>query len=404
MKENGISVRSNNRQSPPPAITPAELRLKLRHLAGILAQAGYEAVVFSAEGAMRWLTGIKHQLGDIAPSAVSPVQALVQVCGDDAFKITIIAKPFEMPRLKDEIPAVFDEFSDITVNFEETIPSLPARTLVPESGDYAELNGKIIRPVLGGFEGNSFKKLDWLSRASMNVLGETAREIEEGLSGLTIRGLLLNNLAKHGIDANLVLVALYGQEAHLHPIASAQYRVEKERWMKLVVGTRYAEHIASQSLMVNLGGVVSSREAEVYRALQQAAVEYADLYRAGARGLDIYAEMIDCFRQIEQESGLYGFGRSATLHHPGGGTSPLGNRDRMLNPSGSLVCEPWTQFAINPVDTLCGFKVELQGVIQPDGKPPQVLDMHSDAPDIPFNTVISRGGTKAVLPDLLVLN
>ncbi|MGE4488847.1 MAG: M24 family metallopeptidase [Kiritimatiellales bacterium] len=398
-----IPSKTDVRQIPPPLTTGSELQSKLRHLAQVLGNAGYESIVLSSEGALRWLTGMKHQLGDIAPSAASPVQMLVRICNGDTFNITLTAKPFEMPRLKDELPPVFDGLPNVTVDFQETVPPVTTGMLLPDAEDYPELTGRIIRPVPGGFEGNSFKKLEWLSRTSMRVLGKTARQLEEGMDGLAVRGLILHNLMKCGVDANLVLVALYGQESHLHPIASTQYHVERGRWMKLVVGARYAEHIVSQSLMVNLGGDISAREAEVYRALQQAAVEYADLYREGAGEADIHAEMIACFRQIEQDRGLHGFAQSATLHHPGGGTSPLGNRDRMLDPSGKRVCEPWTQFAINPVDALCDLKVELQGLIQPQGKPPLILDMHADAPDIPFRTVTSRGGTKAVLPDLFII-
>lgn len=385
-------------------LSPEELRLKLFHLAGVLSAAGCDAVVLSSEGALRWLTGMKHQLGDIAPFAPSPVQALIKLQRESLFEITIISKPFEMPRLKDEIPAVFGAVDEVTFNFCEQLPELTKHTLSPEAADYAQWVDAIVRPLPGGLEGESYRRLDRLSRNSMRALAETASQLDEGMNGLNVRGLVLNNLAKHGIDANLVLVALNGQEAHLHPIASAQYQIKRECWMKLVVGARCAEHIVSQSLMVKLGGSISEPEAKVYRALQQASVDYADLYREGVRESDIYADMIECFRQVERESDLPGFARSAMLHHPGGGTSPLGNRDRMLNPDGMLTCEPWTQFAINPVDALRSFKVELQGVIVPGGKPPLILDMHSDAQELlPFRTVVSRGGTQAVLPDLLIV-
>ncbi|NOU36301.1 MAG: M24 family metallopeptidase [Kiritimatiellaceae bacterium] len=375
----------------------------MRHLAGVLADCGYAAVVFSSEGAMRWLTGLKHQLGDIAPGAASPVQALVQVSSTDSFKITVVSKTFEMPRLKDEIPSVFKLFPGIEFNFSETVPPLTASTATADSKDYLAVMDRIVRPLPGGLEGSSFKKLEWLSGTAMQALGETAGQLREGMNGLMVRGLLLDNLAARGVDANLVLIALAGQELHLHPIASAQYRVRPEKWMKLVVGARYAEHIVSQSLMVKLGGSVSDREADVYRALQQAAVEYADLYRESVRESDIYAGMVERFKMIENDTGLSGFAQSATLHHPGGGTSPLGNRDRMIDPAGTRRLESWTQFAINPVDTLLGFKVELQGIVRPDGVAPLILDMSQLAPALSFRKVTSSNGTTALLPDLMVI-
>jgi hypothetical protein len=396
-------MKKSEIENMPPALSAEEIRLKLGLLAEVLSENKYDAVVFSSEGSMRWLTGLKHQLGDIAPSAPSPVQALVHGTDSGRAKIIFVSKPFEMPRLKDEIPRIFNLLPEVQYGFAEQMLPLTERTLTADDADYPAVMDRVVRPLPGGTDGDSYEKLQWLSRTSMRVLGETARQFKEGMDGLTVRGMVLNNLARHGIDANLVLIALAGQETHLHPIASAQYRIQKGWWIKLVIGARYAEHIVSQTLMVKPGGKISERETEVYHALQQAALEVADLYREGAPESDIYQGMIDRFEQVEKESGLKGFAKSATLHHPGGGTSPLGNRDRMIDPSGTRVCEPWTQFAINPVDALLGLKVELQGVIQPDGAPPLILDLHSEAPDIPFRKMISRGGTEAVLPELFIV-
>ncbi|MFA5689825.1 MAG: M24 family metallopeptidase [Kiritimatiellales bacterium] len=387
----------------PPELTADELRLKLNHLAGILSGEGFGAIALCSEGAMRWLTGLKHQLGDIAPPAPAPVNALVDFSAAGKIKITIISKPFEMPRLKDEIPAVFEPVPEIEFSFAETYPAPPVSTLTPEHEKYAVVIDAAIRPLLGGFDGNPFKKIDWISRTAMQALGDAARRLDEGMNGLVVRGIILEELYRRGIDANLVLVALAEQESHLHPVASVKYTLEKDRWMKLVIGARYAEHIVSQSLMVKLGGAVSAEETAVYRALQTAAVEYADLYRAGAIERDIYTGLLERFRQVEEETGLTGFAKSATLHHCGGGTSPLGNRDRMLNPDGKLVCDAWTQFAINPVDVLCGFKVELQGLILPGGVSPLMLDMHSAAAGIPFHVITAQSGMQAMLPDLMVV-
>ncbi len=390
-------------QAPPPAMTAGELRMKLGHLSGVLAAGKYKAIALYSEAALRWLTGLKHQLGDIAPSAVSPVNALVQVKDSGKFKISIIAKPFEMPRLRSEIPQVFDTVPEIEYGFLEQMPAMDPGTVHSASDNYQQLADQMIRPLPGGVDGSSYAKLSWLAGATMKVLSETAQELEAGMNGLTVRGRVLCNLAREGIDANLVLIALSGQETYLHPVASAQYRVEKGKWMKLVVGTRYAEHIVSQSLMVKLGGSVSEHEAEVYRALQQASVEYADLYREGAKESDIYKGMVERFRKVEHDTGLSGFGKSATLHHPGGGTSPLGNRDRMIDPSGSRTCGAWTQFAVNPADTLLSLKVEFQGIIQPDGAPPEILELHRMAPALSFSEIKASGGTTAILPDLFVV-
>jgi len=67
--------------------------------------------------------------------------------------------------------------------------------------------------------------------------------------------------------------------------------------------------------------------------------------------------------------------------------------------------EPWTQFAINPVDCLAGLKVELQGIVQSDGAPPHILDTSKYvSPEmLSFREVKSGLGTRALLPELLIV-
>jgi len=387
----------------PCTITTEELEQKLRHLAEVLLDAGEHAILLNSEGAMRWLTGIKHQLGDIAPGAVSPVYALVRVVGGDSYNISIIAKPFEMPRLRDQIPDVFSLLADIAYDFLESMPDL-AGVLSPADHVYEEIVGRIVRPLLGGFTGNQYAKVHWLSNMTMRVLAETAGQFTVGMNGMEARGLLLQNLARCEIDANLVLIALTGQECHLHPVASSKYKIEKGTWLKLVVGSRYAEQIVSQSLMVKLGGNASEREQRVYHALQDVAVECAACYRPEKTQREIYSQMLKAFRNVERQYNLKGFAASATLHHPGGGTSPLGNRDRMLDPQSEKTFEPWAQFAINPVDSLLGFKVELQGIVAEAGQNPFLLKMSEFTGDIlNFRPVKASDGTTGALPELLVI-
>ena len=176
----------------------------------------------------------------------------------------------------------------------------------------------------------------------------------------------------HDIESNLVLVALSGQEKHFHPLYTAANRVEPGCWVKLVSGCRYAELIVSLTVMAKMGRP-SERESLVYRALQQGTLEYADLFRSGAAEAAIYEEVGRRFQRIEKATGLVGFQPSAYFHHMGGPTSPLGNRDYLLQAGGAHVMVPWTQFAINPCDVLQYTKVELQGIVTPNGAP-RMLD------------------------------
>lgn len=47
---------------PPPMITRDELDVKIAHLRSVLERLGRRAVLLSCEGAMRWLTGTRHQI------------------------------------------------------------------------------------------------------------------------------------------------------------------------------------------------------------------------------------------------------------------------------------------------------------------------------------------------------
>ena len=128
------------------AITADEIRMKLNHLGGILRERNYDAILFRHEGAMRWLTGIKHQVGDIAPSAVSPVNALVRFNTHGGFAITLISSRFERPRLLDQVPAVFASVPKVKIDFLDTVPRLSGTVLVPEDKDYQEVIDRIVRP------------------------------------------------------------------------------------------------------------------------------------------------------------------------------------------------------------------------------------------------------------------
>ncbi len=396
-----VSIGNNRQLSP---ITSIEIEQKLGHLIDVLNHYRYDSMLLNAEGAMRWLTGLKHQLGDIAPFAISPVSAYIGILSDKLVKLSFATKPFELARVNFEIPMIFDNVKSVKYEIGKTLPDFGDKTLLPNNPEYQNVLDKIVRPLLGGFTGPQYQKLKWLANITMKVLAETARQLKPGMNGLQVRGLLLNNLAQESVDANLVLISLDGQQNHLHPIASANYVVTEDKWLKLVVGSRYSEQIVSQSLMVKLGGMVNEYEQRAYHALQDSAVEYADCYRSGKLESEVYREMQQRFIWVAEQYDLKGFAKSAKLHHPGGGTSPLGNRDRMLDPEGCRKFDSWTQFAINPVDILQGFKVELQGIVLPDDKPPFILDMSEYCEDlIDFREVVSRSGTTAKLPELLIV-
>jgi Xaa-Pro aminopeptidase len=385
----------------PPMITAEEVRTKLDHLAGVLGRSGRGAILLSREGAMRWLTGIRHQITDLAPDAESPVKALVSA-GSSSTQIVLFTTRIEMPRVRDQVPETFKGVSGVTLDFQEGPPPSGDGIFGPGQEGYDTALGEIVRPLTGGFEGNQFQKLEWLCSMTTAVLIESAHQLQAGMNGAQVRGLIFRNLAERDIECNLILVALAGQEKHYHPLYNSRYKLENGCWVKLVAGSRYAEHIVSATAMVRYGGRISPEEARIYAALQEGAMEYADLFRSGAIEADIHREVGARFIEVEKKRGLRGFGPSAYFHHMGGPTSPIGNRDFLIDPNGVRRMFPWMQFAINPVDVFQSTKVEMQGIVQPTGAP-HILDGFRFTPperDV-YTEVRVKGGASGKVANLV---
>lgn len=386
----------------PDSITSAELSLKLAHLRNILDQSGRRSILLVQEGALRWLTGMRHQVIDIAPDAKSPVSVLVMIKGS-GLALTFQASWTEMARLKARIPDVFAGAGDCELDFQESMPALEEECLKPGDGNYADVVGAILRPLLGGLEGNPFAKLKWLHAHAHAALAEAANTIAVGMDGEEARAVVLRSLADRRIETNLILLSVKGQETHLHPQYDRGCRIEKGCDVKLVTGARFAEIIVSASLMVRFQKQPDEKQALAYRALQAGALEYADCYRSGALEGDIYEEVGKRFMRVEKEFGLPGFARSAYAHHLGGPTSPLGNRDYIVEKAGTRRMFPWMQFAINPVEVLYNTKIELQGIVPPDGAP-LILDGSLQVPpdQLGFTRLTASGGATAMVANIVL--
>jgi hypothetical protein len=387
--------------SVPAAMTPEELALKLHHLRQVLDGVGRRGVLLVQEGALRWLTGMRHQVIDIAPAAPSPVSALV-VPRRDAVHLSFAAASTELPRLRDRLPEVFAAAPDVQLDIGERLPSPPGGCLLPEDPGYDDSVGMVVRPLLGGLEGNPFRKLAWLHAETHAALAEAAHGIEPGMDGEEVQAFVRGRLSRRRIESNLVLVAVGGQEGHLHPLYDRTFRIEPDCMAKLVVGARFAELIVSASVMVGFGRSPDERQLLAYRALQQGAIEYADCYRAGAVEAELYEEIGRRFARIEKKLGLPGFADSAYAHHLGGPTSPLGNRDYLIEEGGLRTVFPWMQFAVNPVEVLFNAKVELQGLVLPEG-PPLILDGSArvEAERLGFSRLTGSGGTSGLVADVI---
>ena len=229
-KKNSFNL---GRHQAPPTMSREELERKLAHLRSVLERRGREAILLSREGAVRWLTGARQQIVDIAPDAESPVSALVHL-RPGAAELTFVTTRFEMPRIRDQLPEVFSGVPGVTIDFRQSPLEPPANALVPGRDGYDEALSEIVRPLLGGVEGNQLQKLEWLYAMTQAVLTETALGLGPGMNGAEVRGLVFRNLAVHNVESNLILVALAGQEKHFHPLYSSRYRTERGCWVKLV--------------------------------------------------------------------------------------------------------------------------------------------------------------------------
>ena len=376
----------------PAPLTAQEATDKLAHMKDVRAAVGKTGVLLTQEGGMRWLTGVRHQIIDLTPDAPSPVIALCRRLGS-TWELTFITSPFEMPRIKDELPTMFKGVKGVKVKFASETPKGLTRVLTPADKDYAAVCGRILRPLIGGLRGNQYKKYAWVGAMMNAQVVKTAYELRPGMNGREVRALMFKNFADAGLESNMFLIALKGQEHHLHPLYASRYKVPAKGWVKLVSAGRLADVIVSETLMVKFGKL-TAREEAVHAALQEATVEYADLYRNGANEQDLYDDCGERFMQIERKYGLKGFAKSAYLHHLGGPTSPLGNRDYCLDKNSRADCFAGMSFAINPVECICGTKVELQGIVQASGAP-QMLDfsIFTDPKKCSFREITVSGGT-----------
>jgi Xaa-Pro aminopeptidase len=389
------------RYQAPPMITGEELEGKIGHLRAVLERRGMTRILLRCEGAMRWLTGTRHQIMDIAPDADSPVFALVEL-RSGSVDVTFHTTRIEMPRVRDQLPEVFRGVPGVTIDFRESNMPLSDPALIPGREGEEEAAAEIVRPLIGGSGGNQMRKLEWLYAMTVAVLVETGLGLRAGMNGAEVRGRLFHNLASRDVECNLILVALAGQEKHFHPLYNSRYLTEQGRWVKLVAGGRYAELIVSTTAMVKFGSSPSKEEARAYAALQRGVVEYADLYRNGMSESEIYAAVGERFMRIENETGLKGFGPSAYSHHMGGPTSPLGNRDYLLQPDGTRRMFPWMQFAINPCEVLHDTKVELQGIVMPEDAPLMLDGSRFVQKDLGlFTEIRAQGGTVARVANVI---
>lgn len=352
----------------PKSITKVEFCAKLEHLKKILKENNFRAIYLCSEGALRWLTGMRHQVIDINPNAPTTVQALVTT--EPELSITFFSDPWEAFRVHDVIAGGIWKKTTIPVTYAETEVDLqnPA-ILTPNNPNYYDLERAIVSPLAEGLIGNQWEKLTWLIAQSRQALLEVASTLQVGMTGWQLRTIVYETFHRRHLELNLVMLGLSGMQKHTHPVIEDDSRIEDGSIVKLVIGGRYFDMFHSASQLVKIGQEPTERELLVHEALQVATLDYAALFRAGSLESDLYAALGPIFKRVAQTYDLPGFAESAYLHHAGGPLSPLGNRDFVISQDGVRKIYPYAQFSVNPVDALEYLKFELQGVALPDASP-----------------------------------
>ena len=63
--------------------------------------------------------------------------------------MTFVAAKTEMPRLRDQVPKVFDRVLGIEMDFSESLPPLLDSVLRPGQSGYSDALSAIVRPIVG---------------------------------------------------------------------------------------------------------------------------------------------------------------------------------------------------------------------------------------------------------------
>jgi|GEM_PF-761419 len=357
----------------PPAMIKEEFTAKLDLLRSVLQSHGYSQIYLQAEGAMRWLTGTHHQVIDIPAYESTTVHALVTF-SEGKTHIGLTCEPWEKNRVRDLVDHGIWNETDAEASYIEPsqIPDTAA-LLLPDDANYSDILRQAVSPLAERTDGNQYAKLTWLVHESRNALIEASQTLKEGMTCWDVRSLIYSCCHARGIELSMVLTGLSGMEAFLHPVWDERFHIQKGTVLKLAVNARFCDMFHSATQLVTVGIPPASYQRRVHNALQDAALAYADAYRAHAAESTVYHQLDAVFRRTAEVHALPGFEQSAYLHHPGGPLSPLGSRDFILQPEGTRLLYPWAQFAVNPVDCLTYSKYELQGIILPEG-PPLILD------------------------------
>mgnify|MGYP000510054366 CR=1 FL=1 len=148
--------------SRPKSITKEEFKAKLELLKKVLQREEYQGIYLQSEGAMRWLTGRRHQVVDIHPGSSTTVHCLVNI-DNQATTLHFFSQPWEQNRLHGWIRDEIYSIEGIKVET-STLDQLVEQegVLFPTHTDYKEIEREIVSTLPQHLEGNQIEKLHYL--------------------------------------------------------------------------------------------------------------------------------------------------------------------------------------------------------------------------------------------------
>ena len=384
----------------PPSITENEFLTKLAHVKQVLINNESTAIYLHSEGALRWLTGVRHQVIDIHPCDATTLSVIIKV-EKNSYIISFYSEQWEQNRLKDIVRAPIFQLEGITTTIQPLNALLLDQSIInPHTENYREIEREIVSPLCEGLNGNQYKKLEFLITSSREALLEIGHKLTIGMNGWNLRSLVYETYHNKHIELNQVVLSLHGMHGYQHPMVQDDSLIKKGDVIKIVTGSRYYDMIHSATQLVKIDSPVSEREHTIYEALQQMSITYASQFTTNKTEKELYASLTQIAQHIEKEYNIPHFSESAHIHHAGGPISPLGNRDFVITKNGMKKLLPYAQFSINPVDSILNLKCELQGIVIPHDLP-IILDEFSHITNKNEYMMVQYNGKDLRLPTII---
>lgn len=361
-----------------------EFAAKLARLREFMSERGYAAVALTTQASYAWLTcgGDNH--------VVTASEAGVAYLLVTADSVHLLTNNIEAPRQRDEEIGELDiviheqiwHEEDREALVREIVGDAPLATdgtwpagAANEAGAIARLRWQLLEPEI--------ERYRWVGKRTARALGETAVEIEPGMTEHEVAALLASKLMAHGITPAVLLIAADERcRLYRHPVPTEK---TVQRQVMLVVGARRWGLGVSATRVVHFG----QPDNDLRRRHEAVCRIDACLIRETVAG----APVREVFRKAVEMYAETGFADEWKQHHQGGATgyAPRDYRGTLDSPETVLDRQA---FAWNP--SIAGTKSEDTIIVMGSGQ-----EIVSASGEWPIVEVEYQGGMIG-RPDILV--